>query len=96
MQQRLGSSPLVHAPGIIKYATTMYSTAKTPKDVINAVYIFSAWDHLSVKGMLLILKGKYTVQGDVVVVELDEAVDEALESIKGSFIDSDEEGTENE
>lgn len=72
MQMRLGSSPLVHAPGIISYATTMYSTAKTPKDVINAVYILSAWEQLSVKGMLLILKGKYAVQGDVVVVELDD------------------------
>jgi hypothetical protein len=72
MQMRLGSLPMIHAPGIIKYATTMYSTAKTPKDVINAVYIFSAWEQLSVKGMLLILKGKYAVQGDVVVVELDD------------------------
>ena len=71
MQQRLGSAPLVHAPGIIKYATTMYKTAQTAEEVKAAVNIFSSWP-ITVDAMLLILDGKYTVQGDVVVVELDD------------------------
>ena len=71
MQMRLGSSPLIHAPGIIKYATTMYKTAQTAEEVKTAIGVFSAWP-ITIGAMLLILDGEYTVQGSVVVVELDD------------------------
>ena len=71
MQTRLGSSSLVWAPGIIKYAVTMYKTAKTPDEVKTAVGIFSSWKHLSVDGMLLIIDGKYVLQGSNVVIDSD-------------------------
>ena len=71
MQTRLGSSSLVWAPGIIKYAVTMYKTAKTADEVKAAVDIFSSWKHLSVNGMLTIIDGNYVVQGANVVIDSD-------------------------
>ena len=72
MQIRLGSSELAWAPGIIKYAVTMYNTAKTPDEVKTAVNIFSSWKHLSVNGMLTIIDGNYVVQGSNVVIDSDD------------------------
>ena len=71
MQARLGSSPLIYAPGMIKYAVTMYKTARTPEEVKQAVSIFNAWP-ITISAMLSILNGDFHVQGSVVVVDLEE------------------------
>ena len=71
MQQRLGSAPLVHAPGVIKFAVTMFQTAQTTKEEETAVDILNSWP-ITADAVVLILEGKYTVEGNVVVVELDD------------------------
>ena len=74
----LQSSPLIHAPGMVRNAKVMWKTG----DERMAIEVMSAWE-IPVIVALDILKGDrtYSVEGDKVIVEVEEPGDDPSQAV---------------